>query len=217
MKYKLGAEYSEEQYQEILFLYKHFGIEPTPISTALRKLYHSMYLEILEQSEPSTTSTNKNEELEELEGWECPYRILDHPYDKISKKREPKIACSNPMMNPTLKDILNNYMSIEFCKQCHEQGMNKKLLPFPDSKKPKKPTSKPQSKVVQKENSRNCKNPICDNQCYESKDPRFPGWIPDLCPVCHKRNQSSPFMKKQYPEWGFDPEGGFLIQQTKEE
>ncbi len=176
----LSVELNEEQYQEILFLYKYFGIEPNPISTALRKLYHAIYSEKINPSDTPTLSTNHTSELELLEGWDCVYRVLIHPYHKISKKREPMIWCTHPKVREYFK---TNEIYIEVCKNCHENGGSLNTLSLSAPKK-QDSISKEKEEFLKKAQSKNRKCLTCGKDISKLED-----WK-TLCLSCWKKNQN---------------------------
>ena len=142
-KHHLGAKYSHDEYQEVLFLYKHFKVEEKPVSDALRKLHHAMFLSLTEQKKQSESSKQQHEELRLLEGWDCTYRSLIWPHNKYTKKKEPKIICSHPMTREILR---TNELYIATCKKCHDTGGSANLPSLPE---PKQQVSKPTPKAQQ--------------------------------------------------------------------
>lgn len=139
-KHHLGAKYSHEEYQEVLFLYKHFNIEKEPTSDALRKLHHAMYSLLIEQQHPSGFS-RREEQVRLLEGWDCPCRFPIWRYHKPTKEYHRKVLCSNPSTQEILR---TNLLDAEVCKRCYDTGGSANLPALPAPKKQvSKPTPKP--------------------------------------------------------------------------
>ena len=166
-KRHLGAKYSYEEYQEVLFLYKYFNIEPEPTSDALRKLHHEMHSLLTEQQDPSRSS-RQEEQVGLLEGWDCPCRFPIWRYHKPSKEWHRKVLCSNP----TTQQILRTpELDAEVCKRCYDTGGSANLPALPESKKQvSKPT--PKSRPITKEQECiDCGTPIPVNdkkpRCYK--------------------------------------------------
>jgi len=139
-KITLSAQYSKEEHQEVLFLYKHFNIKPEPTSSALRKLHHGMYFLLTEQQTPSGFS-RQEEQVRLLEEWDCPCRFPIWRFHKPTKKWHRKVLCSNPS---TLEILRTNELDAEVCRRCYDTGGGANLPALPE---PKKEVSKPTPKT----------------------------------------------------------------------
>ena len=130
-KITLSAQYSKEEHQELLFLYKYFNIESLPTSSALRKLHHAMYSLLTQQQEPSGSS-RREEQVGLLEGWDCPCRFPIWRYHKPSKEWHRKVLCSNPTTQQILR---TTELDAEVCKRCYDTGGSANLPALPEPKK----------------------------------------------------------------------------------
>jgi len=135
-----------------------------------------------------------------LDGWDCDFRFPVWCFHKPTREWHRKVDCSNPVTREIWK---TSEIDIEKCKRCHDTGGSTKSLALPEPKKTLKT-------VKENEEYRVCKNPTCNTHVKRGSIKGYPDWLPDFCPICFKRNQASSWMKKENPQWGFDPEGGFL-------
>jgi len=174
----LGVRLNRSRQEKLIFLYKLYHIESKTETNRFRKLLDAIYSEKQNSSESPTLSTTQHPDLELLEGWDCVYRVLIYPHNRISKKKEPKIFC----LNPTTREILRtNELYIPICRKCHDtNGSIRYELPEP--KKPKKITSKTQPKPVPKQ--RRCVDCGADIS-YLSEE-----WK-TRCPSCYWKSKSS--------------------------
>jgi hypothetical protein len=186
-RHKLSVELSEEDYQEVVFLYKHFGIETTPISTALRKFFHSTYSLLTEEQKQSDSSRTEESQLELLDDWDCAYRALVPVWNKFKQRDEMKIHCS---ATDTRRILGTNIIHISICKKCHDRGASTNFIAIPAPKKVEKPQSASKPQSVQKQNlgNRKCLDCGCNISMLEDWKTR--------CASCYR--------KKQNPAWQGD-------------
>jgi len=173
----ISVRLDKSRQEKLTFLYKLYQCDSEKDSDRFRELLDAVYSEKLNPSDTPTLSTNQHPDLELLDGWDCVYRVLIYPYNKISKKKEPMIFC----LNPTTRGILKtNELYIPICKKCHD---TKGSIKPPELPEPKKPLEKEKAAFLERSRKqRKCADCGCDISNLDD-------WK-TLCYSCWKKKQN---------------------------
>ena len=180
----------KRRHEKLVFLYNLYQIKSETDADRFRELLDSIYSEKLNPSDTPTLSTTQHQELELLDGWDCVYRVLIHPHNKFSKKKEPKIFC----LNPTTREILKtNELYVEVCKKCHDTNGS---INTPELPAPKKEDSIQQEKeeYLKRARSKARKCLTCGEDIS-----KLDAWK-TLCLSCWRKNQNSASTIDQTPK-----------------
>lgn len=127
--------------ENLSFLYKHFQI-PNESETKRLTNVLACVVEGIRHGSQDEKHLGHEDEVRLLEGWDCNFRSLIWPFNRTSKKKEPKIICSHPLTREILR---TNELYIATCRKCYDTGGSANLPALPEPKKQvSKPTPKPQ-------------------------------------------------------------------------